>query len=36
VPPTLVDVAQMGIDVNPEACIRWADPGASHSSESTR
>jgi hypothetical protein len=36
VPPTLVDVAQMGIDVNPEACIRWADPGASNSSESTR
>ena len=25
VPPVLVEVAQMGIDVNPEACIRWAD-----------
>ncbi len=36
VPPALVDVAQMGIDVNPEGCIRWADSGASHSSESTR
>jgi hypothetical protein len=24
VPPALVDVAQMGIYVNPEACIRWA------------
>lgn len=25
VPPALVDVAAMGIFVNPEACIRWAD-----------
>lgn len=25
VPPGLVDVAQMGIYVNPEECIRWAD-----------
>jgi hypothetical protein len=24
VPPALLDVAQMGIYVNPEACIRWA------------
>ena len=24
VPPALIDVAQMGICVNPEACIRWA------------
>src|SRR5947208_1564281 len=24
VPPGLLDVAQMGIYVNPEACIRWA------------
>ncbi|MGA8764894.1 MAG: hypothetical protein WB562_18640 [Candidatus Sulfotelmatobacter sp.] len=24
VPPGLLDVAQMGIDVNPEACIRWS------------
>ena len=24
VPPALLDVAQMGIDVNPEGCIRWA------------
>ena len=24
VPPSLFDVAQMGIYVNPEACIRWA------------
>jgi hypothetical protein len=24
VPPTLLDVAQMGIYLNPEACIRWA------------
>src|SRR6185437_8527110 len=23
VPPALIDVAQMGIDVNPEECIRW-------------
>jgi hypothetical protein len=25
VPPALIDVAQMGIDANPEACIRWAE-----------
>ncbi len=25
VPPVLIDAAQMGIDVNPEECIRWAD-----------
>jgi len=25
VPPLLVEVAQMGIDVNPEECVRWAD-----------
>lgn len=25
VPPALIDVAQMGIDVNPEECIRWAE-----------
>src|SRR5215470_18352450 len=25
IPTTLVDAAQMGIDVNPEGCIRWAD-----------
>jgi hypothetical protein len=25
VPPALVDIAQMGIDVNPEACICWAN-----------
>ena len=25
VPPALVDVAQMGIYVNPEGCIRWAN-----------
>jgi hypothetical protein len=25
VPPVLVEAAQMGIDVNPEGCIRWAD-----------
>jgi len=25
VPPALLDVAQMGIYVNPEGCIRWAD-----------
>jgi hypothetical protein len=25
VPPALTDVAQMGIYVNPEACIRWAE-----------
>lgn len=25
VPPELVEPAQKGIDVNPEACIRWAD-----------
>jgi hypothetical protein len=25
VPPALVDVAAMGVFVNPEACIRWAD-----------
>jgi len=25
VPPALVEVAQMGIDVNPENCIQWAD-----------
>jgi hypothetical protein len=25
VPPALVDVAQMGIYVNPEECIRWAE-----------
>ncbi len=25
VPPALIDVAQMGIDVNPEGCIRWAE-----------
>jgi hypothetical protein len=25
VPPVFVEPAQMGIDVNPEACIRWAD-----------
>jgi hypothetical protein len=24
VPPALLDVAQMGIDTNPEECIRWA------------
>lgn len=24
VPPALIDVAQMGIDANPEECIRWA------------
>jgi hypothetical protein len=24
VPPDLVEAAQMGIDVNPEGCIRWA------------
>jgi hypothetical protein len=24
VPPALLDVAQMGIYVNPEACVRWA------------
>jgi hypothetical protein len=24
VPPALLDVAQIGINVNPEACIRWA------------
>jgi hypothetical protein len=24
IPPALLDVAQMGIYVNPEACIRWA------------
>jgi hypothetical protein len=25
VPPALVEAAQMGVDVNPEACIHWAD-----------
>ncbi len=25
VPPALVDIAQMGIDVNPEGCICWTD-----------
>jgi hypothetical protein len=25
VPPALMDAAQIGIDVNPEQCIRWAD-----------
>jgi hypothetical protein len=25
VPPTLIEVAQMGIDANPENCIRWSD-----------
>jgi hypothetical protein len=25
VPPVLAEVAQRGIDVNPEGCIRWAD-----------
>jgi len=25
VPPALIDVAQMGIDVNPEECIGWAE-----------
>jgi hypothetical protein len=25
VPPSLVDVAAMGVFVNPEECIRWAD-----------
>lgn len=25
VPPAFVEAAQMGIDVNPENCIRWAD-----------
>jgi hypothetical protein len=24
VPPAMVEAAQMGIDVNPEGCIRWA------------
>lgn len=25
VPPTLIEIAQMGIDANPENCIQWAD-----------
>jgi hypothetical protein len=25
VPPAFIEAAQMGIDVNPENCIRWAD-----------
>jgi len=25
VPPMLLELAQKGIDVNPEGCIRWAD-----------
>jgi hypothetical protein len=25
VPPALIEAAQMGIDVNPENCIRWAE-----------
>jgi hypothetical protein len=24
-PPALIEIAQMGIDVNPETCIRWAE-----------
>ena len=31
VPPAFVDLAQMGIDVNPEQCIRWAGLVASRS-----
>jgi len=29
IPPALVDVAAMGVFVNPEECIRWADLGYS-------
>ena len=25
VPPMLLELAQKGIDANPEGCIRWAD-----------
>jgi hypothetical protein len=25
VPPTFLDLAQAGIEVNPEECIRWLD-----------